>query len=410
MHLIDTRLKRFPVATLVVLLLAALCGVARAASVSEVRGAAHVKVPDSEWFPCTETLGVKNRMSLRTGRNGRIAVRFGGDSFLIVRAQSEVFVENVPGEILVREDAVHLVLEQGEVVVINRREGRKFEFRIATPAASVSVQKGVLTVSASKDEGTLAGVAQGRACVQSKGKSVCMDALQSSRIMAKKAPAAPVSAGPQLLALWSEEGLLPTESDGTLLLRVTRPESGQAVNRSPIKVVGTTRPGATLTINGKSTPVQSGGGFSADVPLSEGDNTIAVEARQGDERASVAVTVTLDTAPPLLTVSQPADYFDPSLFGSCDNRKCYIQVFGLTEPAVTLTINRIDVSSYVEEDGSFFITDFPLSRTESVLRVEALDASGQKSTQVITVSEPVDSDGDLRPDSLDMCPMDPTCQ
>jgi hypothetical protein len=400
-------LKNFLHCAALILLAAA---AAHGASVSDVRGITLVKVPDSEWFPCVENLGIKNRMSLRTGRNSRIAVRFAGDSFVIIRAQTEVYVDNAPGEILAREDAVHLILEQGEIVVVNRREGRKNEIRVSTPGVALSVQKGVLSIKSGKEEGVTAGVAQGSACAQAKGKTVCMEALQSTRIAPKKPPSAATAAGTQLLAMWREEGLLPEQADGDFTLRVTRPEKGTIVNKSPVKVVGATRPGATLTINGKSVSVQPGGGFSAEVPLSEGANTIALEARHGDKRASAAVTVTLDTAPPLLTVSQPMDYFDPTVLGSCDSRKCRIQIFGLTEPGVALFINRTEVSSFVEQDGSFYITDFPLARTETMLRIEAIDASGLKSTQTVTVGMPLDSDGDLRPDHLDMCPYDPSCQ
>ena len=381
-----------------------------AASVSEARGVAHVKMPDSEWFPCTKDLDVKERMSLRTGRNGRITIRYGNGSLIIIRPQTQVFFEKKPGDILSREDAVHMVLEDGAVIVKNEREGKKYEFRISTPSAAVTAEKSIFAVIYNKDKGTLAGAARGQACAVARSKKVCVDTLQSTRIPSKKSPSMAMPAAPELLALWNEEDLLPTQSQGDLMLRVNKPENGQVVNRSPLTVAGSTRPGATMTVNGKSVTVQPGGGFSAEVGLSEGENTITVEARFGGDRASVAVKAILDTTPPLLTVSQPMDGFDPSLFGTCDRRNCYIQVFGITEPGVKLTVNRLDVSQYVEDDGSFFITDFPLDNTETVLRVEATDKSGQRSVHRLTVSAPLDSDGDLRPDHLDACPMDPSCQ
>jgi hypothetical protein len=208
---------------------------------------------------------------------------------------------------------------------------------------------------------------------------------------------------------WQNEKLLPDKNGGALKLEILKPEQKSAYSKPQIKVVGNTTPGAAVTINGVAAQVRSGGSFTQDITLADGDNKIIISAKLGAEQKVVVINVLLDSTPPLLTVSQPTDNFDPSILGRCDRQRCYIQVFGITEPGVSLRINNIDVSKYVEDDGSFFITDFPVYPTESRLIIEAEDFLKQRTTQTITVSEPTDSDGDNVPDYSDPCPLDPSC-
>ena len=194
------------------------------------------------------------------------------------------------------------------------------------------------------------------------------------------------------------------------MLSVSQPQDGSYASRNPVVVSGKTLPGATVSVNGEKAEVRAGGDYSAKVKLAEGENKISVEARLDDKKKTVSLKVIMDTTPPLLTISQPSGYFDPSMFGNCSGRRCYIQIFGITEPGVTLRINRVDVSRYVEDDGSFFITDFPVDTSENSLIIEAEDSFRQRSRQILTISQPSDMDGDGAPDTSDACPADPMCR
>jgi hypothetical protein len=156
--------------------------------------------------------------------------------------------------------------------------------------------------------------------------------------------------------------------------------------------------------------VREGGGFSTEIKLVEGKNTIKIKAKLNNKAAERTLQVYLDTAPPLLTISQPVDHFDPSLMGRCDRRKCYIQIFGITEPGASLSINRNNVTHYVEADGSFYITDFPVDLRETRLVIEATDRGNLTTMRIVSIAEPSDMDGDGVPDMFDDCPLEPGCQ
>ena len=81
-----------------------------------------------------------------------------------------------------------------------------------------------------------------------------------------------------------------------------------------ITVIGTVDdPQATVTVNGTPATVTEGN-FSADVILTEGENTIkATTTDLADNSAEVSVKVTLDTVPPVITISSPSE---GQLFGA----------------------------------------------------------------------------------------------
>jgi parallel beta-helix repeat protein len=59
-------------------------------------------------------------------------------------------------------------------------------------------------------------------------------------------------------------------------LTISEPSSGARTENSKITVRGTTDPGCTVTVNGVTAKVDGLGGFTAEIPLSDGDNSIFV--------------------------------------------------------------------------------------------------------------------------------------
>jgi cytoskeletal protein CcmA (bactofilin family) len=93
-------------------------------------------------------------------------------------------------------------------------------------------------------------------------------------------------------------------------ITIEQPEDGFLTNQAAVEVRGTVTDTSAVTsvlVNGASATLQ-GGTFSATVPLAEGFNDVLVEAIDSfRNRSSAAVGVTLDTVPPELILSSPAD-------------------------------------------------------------------------------------------------------
>jgi len=70
-------------------------------------------------------------------------------------------------------------------------------------------------------------------------------------------------------------------------LKITAPQSGASVQGEGISVAGTSRPGASVTVNGVQAVVSSRGLFAAYVPLKLGKNTVTVQS--GGEKRTVQV-------------------------------------------------------------------------------------------------------------------------
>ena len=89
------------------------------------------------------------------------------------------------------------------------------------------------------------------------------------------------------------------------VLNVTSPDDGLITNKSTVVVAGTTNDTTsspvTLTVNGNTVSVGSDGSFSTSVTLSEGENTITIEAvDRAGKVSTVTRTVTFDGSTPVI--------------------------------------------------------------------------------------------------------------
>jgi hypothetical protein len=89
-------------------------------------------------------------------------------------------------------------------------------------------------------------------------------------------------------------------------LNLTSPADGAITNVSSLTVTGTTNDATsspvTVTVNGTAVTVGSDGGFTTNLTLSEGSNTITVVAKDAaGKTTTVTRTVTLDTGIPTIT-------------------------------------------------------------------------------------------------------------
>jgi hypothetical protein len=168
-------------------------------------------------------------------------------------------------------------------------------------------------------------------------------------------------------------------------LKIINPNDGFVTRESSISISGTAKPGTDISVNGipaASSPGSSS--FSVMTTLVEGVNQITVTGKKGENTQSVSITVTKDSMPPRLMITQPSgDSFDVSGENGCvlagDSIECTI--IGQTESGVTLIINGM--RTQVEQDGSFSsVVRIPLNAT--MINIAAADPAGNRATVILS--------------------------
>ncbi len=158
-------------------------------------------------------------------------------------------------------------------------------------------------------------------------------------------------------------------------LTPTSPGSGTITNQTSINVGGTVSDASAVTVTANGTPLSVvGGAFSGSVPLTEGLNTISIVATDTVGNSSTQIlTVRRDTAPPMLTVAQPAD----SLITS--QSTVTVQGTVIDSTTISLKVNGSVVT--VGSDGSW-TTQVTLVEGFNTITIEATDAATNVSTIV----------------------------
>jgi hypothetical protein len=169
------------------------------------------------------------------------------------------------------------------------------------------------------------------------------------------------------------------------VVTITSPANLSFTNLSPITVSGTVDNFAdTVTINGISA-VPSGGTFSAQVPLTEGINTLtALATNAGGNQGMASINVTLDTMPPHLTIDYPAN--------QSVTTAASVTVTGTVNDIVVGTVN--DQNAQVTVNGtaaqvanrSYSLANVPLSLGVNTIQAIAKDEAGNATTTTITVT------------------------
>ena len=85
----------------------------------------------------------------------------------------------------------------------------------------------------------------------------------------------------------------PPEPAAGFFLEVTEPQDETVVSASPIRVNGSTSPGAEVSVNGTLIDVNEQGNFAAMVELEEGPNAIEVIATdyEGNEESCILAVI-----------------------------------------------------------------------------------------------------------------------
>jgi len=381
-------------------------------SVSSIEGTVLVKTDGDEWSPAVKGDSPGAGSELRVLEKARLFLESGCCTRVAVSGSAKIIIAPREDAADISTGTARLDLEYGTfaAMIDTVKEGAA-TISVKTPLGSIELIQGVSAVATDGRDVLKLAAGDGRACLlMARGERKCVEGDQAIFVEGPTGRAERHRNVPgEFKELWQAAGW-PVAQD-KLSLTVFQPADGAYFGESNIIVRGRTTPGAKVTVNNTESEVGSNGGFSAKVSLYEGENHIVVEARnQAGETSSAERRVFLDSIPPILTISQPIDNFDPTTLGTCNDQYCSIQIFGLTEPGVQLEINDIDVSRFIEDDGSFIIQDFPLRRDRDTLRVEVSDPLGQRTVEILHISEVQDSDYDGFPDDTDACPFDPLCQ
>ena len=172
------------------------------------------------------------------------------------------------------------------------------------------------------------------------------------------------------------------------VLTVESPAIGLVTNYATLTVTGTaidTGSGIkSVTVNGQAAGVAAGGFFSFPVTLVAGANTITVVAADnaGNSTPPLIRSVTLDSVPPVLTVTDPVD--------KLETNTAALTVTGIATDMgsgiKTVTVN--DQTVIVGADGAFS-TDVTLVAGNNTITVVAMDKAGNSATvtRLVTLNQ-----------------------
>jgi len=185
------------------------------------------------------------------------------------------------------------------------------------------------------------------------------------------ASATDAAGNPGSAAITVTRGIAPT-------ITITSPVAGSIGNQTPITVTGTisgTSP-VGVTVNGVAATV-SGTSFSASIPLSQGQNPLAATATNAFGSANAATTVVLDTTPPIITITAPAN-------GSLTTQGQAI-VTGTVQEDTSVASFTVNGQTVALTNGAFS-TSVVLAESANPIALTATDVAGNTSSAQVTVT------------------------
>ena len=172
-----------------------------------------------------------------------------------------------------------------------------------------------------------------------------------------------------------------TGTSSPVSVTITQPANLSFLGITPTTVAGTVAGNASaITINGLNAPV-SNGQFSVSVPLREGPNIITASTPSG---STATITTTLDTTPPQLAITEPADQFTTT--------DSTVTVTGIVNDIVVGTVNPTQAAVTVNgiaanvANRTFTISGVPLTLGANTIQAVGRDRVGNATTISITVN------------------------
>jgi len=249
---------------------------------------------------------------------------------------------------------------------------------IVTPAGGSLLAPGPVEV-----RGTATGLPAPEVAVNGTAATVATDGTWVASVSVGEGPATLTATatnplGTDTAAVAVSAGLPPT-------VAITAPAEGLLTNETPLAVEGTVTGTAPVAVevNGVAASV-AGDAFTASVPVTEGANALVATASSSFGSASAEVSITLDTTPPVVTITSPTD--------GAELAEQPIGVFGSVADASPIVDLRIDGDPIAPDTA--FATTAALAEGPNTITVAATDAAGNTGsgsvTVTLTASEPLD--------------------
>ncbi|MFA5832146.1 MAG: RHS repeat-associated core domain-containing protein [Bacteroidota bacterium] len=156
------------------------------------------------------------------------------------------------------------------------------------------------------------------------------------------------------------------------------PASDTLTKQSSITINGTVADSAviTVTFNGDTVIVGSDGSYSGNVQLNEGKNIITIIATDAAENSTtVTRTVTMDSTPPSMTVSDPTE--------GIITIQNSVAVSGTVNDSTTVTV--VMNGDTVEVNSGTFTHSVTLNEGHNIITIVATDGAGNLTTLTRTV-------------------------
>lgn len=176
----------------------------------------------------------------------------------------------------------------------------------------------------------------------------------------------------------SESGAMTVAVDSIApVVALTQPTDGQVLSSPSLTVQGTVDVGSTVQVNGHNAPVDATGVFVYAMTVQGSPATIVIDATDpAGNTAHRSVTVTLDTTPPSLTLTQPLNFQKFQRFP--------IVVAGRTEAGASVTVQGTPAD--VRTDGTFEYAITSAPDGALTITVVARDAAGNQVTRTVVVT------------------------
>jgi hypothetical protein len=157
---------------------------------------------------------------------------------------------------------------------------------------------------------------------------------------------------------------------------ILSPAQGAVVGTSPVTVVGKVSPGMQVSVAGSSVTVSPTGDFTTNVALKEGLQTITFTVTSvSGNIGQTQLSLTLDTTPPVLTITKPIMYSTVTT--------SIVEVAGKTEPGAIVKV--AGSAATVNADGTFSM-NVMLKAGDNLIEITAADAFGNQRKTSIPVT------------------------
>ncbi|HEY2945480.1 MAG TPA: Ig-like domain-containing protein, partial [Vicinamibacteria bacterium] len=160
------------------------------------------------------------------------------------------------------------------------------------------------------------------------------------------------------------------------VVQITAPVGGAYLSGSSMHVTGTAADAAAVIVDVNGIPaLVSGGSFEVDVPVAEGRFPVRATARDAAGNSGFAeIEVVIDSAPPLITVNEPAPNFV--------TKAASVRVAGTVADGSPVTLKVAGLLAPM--NGGAFSVDVPLSAEGPVtLALEATDAASNRRSHAV---------------------------